>query len=203
MTDKTRGRDSKKSNANSDHLPTTIMLNWKPRFKSLCSICCVMESKPTYDSARISSAEVDMTEDDEGNIGGELKFASEPNKVNQANVAEVFSLKSRRLIIFLPVLLLWKSLESLQLLLSLLHFYDIANEGIEFFVNVYRTLPNLAREISFIIIMYSIKRSSREKGYQKSHCKNQAGSDHGSDKWRRLLSGKNGSVLAARRGRVV
>lgn len=41
----------KQSNA-----PTTMTLNWKPRFKSLCSICWVMVSKPTYAFARISSA---------------------------------------------------------------------------------------------------------------------------------------------------
>lgn len=29
------------------YAPTTMTLNWKPRFKSLCSICDVMESKPT------------------------------------------------------------------------------------------------------------------------------------------------------------
>lgn len=38
------------------HVPTTITLNWKPRFKSLCSICWVMVSKPTYEFALISSA---------------------------------------------------------------------------------------------------------------------------------------------------
>ena len=27
--------------------PTTMTLNWKPRFKSLCSICWVIVSKPT------------------------------------------------------------------------------------------------------------------------------------------------------------
>lgn len=29
------------------HAPTTITLNWKPRLRSLCSICAVMLSKPT------------------------------------------------------------------------------------------------------------------------------------------------------------
>lgn len=38
--------------------PTTITLNWKPRFNNLCSICWVIESNPTYDSARISSADI-------------------------------------------------------------------------------------------------------------------------------------------------
>ena len=37
------------------YTPTTITLNWKPRFKSLCSICWVIVSKPTQDAARISS----------------------------------------------------------------------------------------------------------------------------------------------------
>lgn len=32
---------------NSYCVPATMTLNWKPRFKSLCSICCVMVSKPT------------------------------------------------------------------------------------------------------------------------------------------------------------
>lgn len=41
------------------YIPTTITLNWKPRFKSLCSICCVIVSKPTYDVARISPLSVE------------------------------------------------------------------------------------------------------------------------------------------------
>ena len=30
------------------HLPTQMTLNWKPRFRSLRSICEVMLSKPTW-----------------------------------------------------------------------------------------------------------------------------------------------------------
>lgn len=57
-------------------LPTTITLNWKPRFKSLCSICCVMVSKPTYAVARTSSASTEAmasVEDEWDGEGGREK----------------------------------------------------------------------------------------------------------------------------------